>query len=207
MKILFYIEGRLRRPVARFADALVVDENPPVIVNAAETDLDSRIGEVGLGQVRVGAENARLTCTQNQFAGVAVGLGLDDVPRRIVQVRGVFRNERAFGRNGGELPAPAFHGNGFHRRLRDERVRLVAARVAVADAQNFPRAFDGKIDFVPRRRHHAALRVVHGNGDHAHVLAVGVDRRAVRGKLHGGGLAGGFDFRLGDDLATVETFC
>ena len=80
----------------------------------------------------------------------------------------------------------------FMRRLRDERVRLVAARIAVAHAENFPRAFDGKIDFVFRHRHDAALRVSHGNGDHAHVLAVGVDGLAVRRELDLRRVAGGF---------------
>ena len=43
---LFDVKRRLRRPVVRFADALVVHENPAVVVNAAETDLHARIVQV-----------------------------------------------------------------------------------------------------------------------------------------------------------------
>ena len=74
------VVNRLRGPVGGFADALVVDENPAVIVNAAEPDLHAGIGQVGLGQVDVRAENGRLAFAQNLVAGVAVGLGLDHVP-------------------------------------------------------------------------------------------------------------------------------
>ena len=59
----------------------------------------------------------------------------------------------------------------------------MATRIAVAHADDFARAFDGEIYFVLRHRHHAALRVQRGNGEHRHVLAVGVDGLAVRREL------------------------
>ena len=58
MQNFFDVIGRLRRPVGGFADELVVHENPAVIINAAETNLHRRVGEVGFGQVDVRAKMA-----------------------------------------------------------------------------------------------------------------------------------------------------
>jgi hypothetical protein len=55
----------------------------------------------------------------------------------------------------------------------------VAAWIAVADTENFACAFNGEIDFVLRRRHSSPLSAHCGNGEHAHILAVGVDRCAI----------------------------
>ena len=52
-------------------------------------------------------------------------------------------------------------------------VRLMAARIAAADAENFARARATlEIDFVLRHRHGAALRVQRGMVKTFHVLAI-----------------------------------
>ncbi len=73
----FDVESRLCRPVGGFADALVVDKNPAMVVNAAETHLHGRIVQIVFAQLDVCAVNRRLAFGQKHVAGVAVGLGLD----------------------------------------------------------------------------------------------------------------------------------
>ena len=63
MQSLFDIIGRLGRPVGGFADKLVVHKNPAMIVNAAETNLRRRVGEIGFGHVDMRAINGRLILT------------------------------------------------------------------------------------------------------------------------------------------------
>ena len=81
------------------------------------------------------------------------------------------------------------------------QVRLVTTRIAVAHADDVALPFDGKMNFVLRHRHDAALRVHGGNGEHRHVLATGIDSFAIRRKLDLRGVAGGFHFRFGNHFA------
>ena len=59
---------------------------------------------------------------------------------------------------------------------------------------------------IRRHRHHAALRVGHGHGEHTHVLAVGVDGGTVGREPDGGGRAGGFDLGFGHELSVFIAF-
>ena len=55
VEIFLNVENRLRLPVVRFADELVVHEIPAFIVAAGETDQDARILPIVLGQFRCSA--------------------------------------------------------------------------------------------------------------------------------------------------------
>ena len=74
------VENRLRLPVVRFADELVVHEKPAVVVTAAKTNLHAGIVQVLLGQREMRAENRR-RCSQILIASSpSLVLALEDVP-------------------------------------------------------------------------------------------------------------------------------
>ena len=162
VQIFFDVEDGRVLPVMGFAGALAVHKHRAAVVNAAKMNLDA-------GLSRVASVNFR--CWRKIAVWPSVNCAFS--PSELVWSQAESSKSAAYSgpprarRDGGELPAPVVRRNGFRRRLGDKCVRLVAARIAVADADDFSRAVKFEIDFVPRHRHHAALRVRHGNGEHA----------------------------------------
>src|SRR5205807_276409 len=83
-------------------------------------------------------------------------------------------------------------------------VRLVAARIAVSDAQDLAGAADAELDLIRRRRRYPPSAVQDRDLDHCDVFPIREDAGAVGAEPNGCGRAGGLDAVGGRLFAAVE---
>jgi hypothetical protein len=141
-------ERWLGGPIVRLADFMAIDIDDAIVVDHAEINIDSEGGEHGRGGLEGGAKESGLVWIER----AALGIYVHRLPSAGLDFFGGFVRVRIAGP---AFDAPVLQGDGAAGLGGDVHVRLVAARITVADADDLAGAAQEEVDVVIRDGHDA----------------------------------------------------